>query len=296
MHPKRTKGKQKSTALPPTASSQCAASRVFGIPELLGDILIKCAAEDVAKSHTALPVKALFVWQRVSCTFRNTIQESPQLRQYMLLERVSTSVAPGVGSLESGNLAVLQNLFGDHHLRRHGRYERLLPDALPKATYDMPTINLDRGIRITRPLSWEKVHLPEAFRMQSATWRNIKLSSEDGGMRIRQWVTNDRLSSDTIPFISASADFGYICDVVSKHEMKLGDLVKVVAELHARTHKEHIAKFICFFVGEGSYQHWVPRVRQLRSEDGHDLLPDQNIVNHVEVIEIGKMPVDTNAE
>ena len=58
-------------------SGTSAAAKVFAVPELLEDILLEVGKSDM---------KPLFVLQRVSTTFRDTIDSSPKLRRVMFME------------------------------------------------------------------------------------------------------------------------------------------------------------------------------------------------------------------
>ncbi|EME82515.1 uncharacterized protein MYCFIDRAFT_176061 [Pseudocercospora fijiensis CIRAD86] len=280
-----TKSKQKKSArqvaaAPPQASGQGAVGRVFGIPELLQDILVQRAATDVGQSHAALPVKALFVWQRVNCTFRNTIRESPKLRQYMLLAPLDSDISREVGPRKLGNLQALRCAFGDYDSDQRGWCKLLPPGVLKKAAYDMPTINL--GSRNTKKLPWKQARLSKAFHFVNASWRDIKLRVSRRGLRIRQWVTDD-LRSCVWP-AEWEAAFGYVCDFVIKHDMKLGDFVKAVSQVRSRNYETHMARCLWFVCDSRPSGRRVTTLRQRSHRNGIPArLPDQRIAKFVEL-------------
>lgn len=82
--------------------SSNAASRVFGVPELLEHILLYYAHNDAAntgRTHFLEPRSRLFVIQRTSRDFQGTVEGSKALRRLMYLEPVDFSKQRDAGAV-----------------------------------------------------------------------------------------------------------------------------------------------------------------------------------------------------
>lgn len=244
-----------------------AATRVFGIPELLEEILIEQSIE------------RLFIIQRVNRTFRATINDSSLLQGRMGLRHLTAAEYKMCDPFE-GELSqfVREKLdiqpgycgFMDAPINQWWEVEKRLNTAMPKhARDDAGTLTGLRGKQRIHPLG--------------GSWAAIKLTLIPMGLRLRFSVylgrKRRRRSSQSCGMSPKATDETYEEIVnLGPGSYTLGDYFRVLCEIDGRSVMQHYYLAHC--------NRWAPRNTGDGSRGKFEPASAEDILVHPRLIEL----------